>query len=233
MRLRPDGAGIDTAAQRMVINPFDEVALEEALRLKERGLASEVMVVSCGTSDSRQTLRTALAMGADRAVLIETAEARQSLSIAKWLAAIVKQENISLVLCGKQATDTDAGEVGPMLAGLLGWAQATAASAVHYAGDRLLVTSEVEGGQEVISLPWPAVITADLRLNQPRYLTVQGSARAVKKDIATITPPHFPDGMHARLKTLRVTETPARKPGIMVADVAELIARLHDEGVIG
>ena len=229
VRLRPDGNGIDPATLRMVVNPFDEVALEEALRLKERGLASEIIAISCGTPACSQTLRSAMAMGADRAILVETAEVLQSLTTAKLLASIVRRENIDLVLCGKQATDSDAGETGAMLAGLLGWGQATAVSTLHIADGQITATCEIDGGQEVLAVRLPAVITADLCLNQPRYLTLQGSMKAIKKSIETVTQ----QALSARLQTLRLSMPPPRKAGIRVADVSELVMRLRTEaGVI-
>ena len=232
VRLLADGSAIDPATLRMVVNPFDEVALEEALRLRERGIASEVVAISCGTSASKQTLRTALAMGADRAILVDTEVEFPSLTTAKLFAAIVRQENISLVMCGKQATDSDAGEVGAMLAGLLGWGQATAVSSLQISGELVTATTEIDGGQEIISLHLPAVLTADLCLNQPRYLTLQGSMAAVKKSIDTTTPQVLNVPINTGLSILHLSEPPPRKASVRVTDVHELIRRLHSEAEV-
>jgi electron transfer flavoprotein beta subunit len=229
VRLAADGQDIDPDFTQMIINPFDEVALEEGVRLKERGLASEVLVVSCGRESSRETLRTALAFGADRALLVESTEDLQSLAIAKLLAAITRREGAALVLCGKQATDTDTAEVPVMLAGLLGWGQATIVSGLHIEAQSLTATCEVDGGQERLAVSLPAVVSTDLRLNLPRHLSLRACMAAHKKNIETLTPEAIGVGVCARVQSLGLTEPPPRKLPVRVEDVDELVRRLRDE----
>ena len=229
IRLRADGNGIELGHARYIINPFDENALEEALRLKEQGKASEIVAVSCGVAACSDTLRSALALGADRALLVQTDAELQSLAVAKLLHAVVLKEQPQLVMCGKQATDSDAGEAGVMLAGLLGWGQATAVSTLNIEGERITATCEIEGGLETLSLQLPALLTADLRLNQPRYVSLQGSMKARKKTIETLTAEELQVDVQPRLQHLSLTAPPARKAGVRVADVSELLERLRNE----
>lgn len=231
VRVRPlaDASGVDAHSVKMSMNPFDENAVEEALRLKEKGVVSEIVIVSIGPAAVQDVLRHGLAMGADRAILVESAEAPQQLAVARILQALVGREAPQLVLLGKQAIDDDAGQTGPMLAGLLGWRQATYASVLKVEGGSVQVRREVEGGSEDLQLDLPAVVTADLRLNEPRFVRLPNLMQAKKKPIERIplatlgvdTAPHF--------KVLKVAEPPPRKAGIRVADVAELVARLQNE----
>lgn len=229
VRLAADGQDIDPDFTQMIINPFDEVALEEGVRLKECGLASEVLVVSCGRKACRETLRTALAFGADRALLVETETDLQSLATAKLLAAVTRREGATLVLCGKQATDTDTAEVPVMLAGLLGWGQATIVSGLHIEAQTLTATSEIDGGQERLAVPLPAVVSTDLRLNLPRHLSLRACMVAHKKNIETLTPEVLGVDVRARMQALGLMEPPPRKPAVRVADVDDLVRRLRDE----
>ena len=232
VRLRADGGGVDTASLRMSMNAFDEIAVEEAVRLKEAAIASEVVAVSAGVPECRDTLRTALAMGADRAVLIETDADLQPLAVAKLLKAVCDREGPRLVLCGKQATDDDANQTGQMLAGLLDWPQATFASKLTLAGATATVEREIDGGRETVEVLLPAVVTADLRLNEPRYVTLPNIMKARKKPIATLTPEALGVDLAPRLRTLGFSEPPPRAAGVKVADAAELVARLKSAGVI-
>ncbi|HEY0561763.1 MAG TPA: electron transfer flavoprotein subunit beta/FixA family protein [Methylophilus sp.] len=232
VRIKPDGSDVDIAGVKMGINPFDENALEEALRLKEQGIATEIVAVSLGTAANQDVLRHALAMGADRAVLIETDSTLQALTVAKLLKALVSREQPDLILLGKQAIDDDAGQTGQMLAALLAYPQATFASALSVAGNAITVTREVDGGTETIALTLPAVVTADLRLNNPRFVKLPNLMMARKKPIETIAAADFGVDTTARLKLLTVQAPAARKAGIKVNSVAELLAQLRThEGI--
>lgn len=234
VRVKPDETAVDILNVKMSMNPFDEVAIEEAVRLKESGVATEVVAVSAGVSDCQQTLRLAMAMGADRSILIETNADLQPLAVAKLLKIICLKEQPQIVICGKQAIDDDAGQVGQMLAALMGWPQAISASEITLSGDKAMVACEVDGGLEVFELRLPAVITADLRLNEPRFATLPNIMKAKKKPLDIIVPDILGVDVTPRLKTLRVFEPPKRAGGIKVADVAELVEKLKNEaGVIG
>jgi len=232
VRVKPDGSGVDTANVKMSMNPFDEIAVEEAVRLKERGVATEIIAVSCGVSASQETLRTALALGADRAILVETDVELQPLAVAKLLKAVVLKESPQLVILGKQAIDDDANQTGQMLAALLGWPQATSASKIEIANDRATIKREVDGGLETIETSLPLVITADLRLNEPRYATLPNIMKAKKKPMETINPAALGVDVAPRLKTVKVVEPPKRKGGGKVADVKELVAKLRGEAKV-
>ena len=237
VRVKSDGSGVDLANVKMSMNPFDEIAVEEAIRLKEKGLATEVVVVSIGVKQAQETLRNALAMGADRAILIEaTADVHQDiepLAVAKLLAAVVKEEGPGLVLCGKQAIDNDLNATGQMLAALLGWAQGTFVSEVALDGDAAKVTREVDGGLQQISVKLPAVLTVDLRLNEPRYASLPNIMKAKAKPLATKTPADYGVDVSPRLTVIKTAEPAGRKAGVKVGSVDELIAKLKDEaGVI-
>ncbi|WP_301101430.1 electron transfer flavoprotein subunit beta/FixA family protein [Propionivibrio sp.] len=232
VRVKADGSGVDIANAKMSMNPFDEIAVEEAVRLKEAGIASEVIAVSAGIANCQETLRTALALGADRAILIETDTQLQPLAIAKLLKAICAKEQPQLVLCGKQAIDDDANQTGQMLAALMNWPQATFASNVIVANGTLTVTREIDGGLETIEITLPAVVTTDLRLNEPRYATLPNIMKSKKKPLETTTPQALGVDVTPRLTTLNMAEPPKRAAGVMVADVAELVAKLRNEGVI-
>lgn len=229
IRVKSDKSGVDTANVKMSMNPFDEIAIEEAVRLKEAGTASEVVAVSMGARLSQETLRTALAMGADRAILIETAETLEPLAVARLLEALVERERPDLVILGKQAIDDDANQVGQMLAGLLRWGQGTFASRISLADGQLEVVREVDGGQEVVSLVLPAVVTADLRLNTPRYASLPNILKAKKKPIETFSPDDLGVDVRPRIEILGVEEPPRRKAGVIVASVADLVRRLRNE----
>ena len=232
VRVRPDGMGVDTANVKMSMNPFDEIAVEEAVRLKEKGTATEIVAVSCGVAACQETLRTALALGADRAVLVQTDTELQPLAVAKLLRAIVEKESPGLVILGKQAIDDDANQTGQMLAALLDWPQATFASKVDIADSKATVKREVDGGLETVEVALPAVITTDLRLNEPRYATLPNVMKAKKKPLETLTPEALGVDVAPRLKTLRVTEPAKRKGGGRVADVKELVAKLRNEAKV-
>ena len=232
VRIKVDGSGIETANVKMSMNPFDEIAVEEAVRLKEAGLATEVVVVSAGVAQCQETLRTAMAIGADRALLIETDVELQPLAVAKLLKAICDKEQPGLVLCGKQAIDDDANQTGQMLAALMNWPQATFASTLRIADGKASVIREIDGGLETIEVKLPAVVTVDLRLNEPRYTTLPNIMKAKKKPLETLTPQMLDVDVSPRLKTLEVAEPPKRSAGIMVANVAELVAKLKSEGVL-
>ena len=229
VRVKSDGSGVDIANVKMSMNPFDEIAVEEAVRLKEKGAASEIIAVSCGVTQCQETLRTAMAIGADRAILVETSEELQPLAVAKLLKALIDKEQPGLVILGKQAIDDDCNQTGQMLAALLGWAQATFASKVQIAGDKATVTREVDGGLETVELKMPAVVTTDLRLNEPRYVTLPNIMKAKKKPLEVLKPEALGVDVAPRLKTLSVTEPPKRSAGVKVADVAELVAKLKNE----
>jgi electron transfer flavoprotein beta subunit len=232
VRVKPDGSGVDTANVKMSMNPFDEIAVEEAVRLKEKGVATEVVAVSCGTAASQETLRTALALGADRAILVETGVELQPLAVAKLLQAVVAQESPQLVILGKQAIDDDANQTGQMLAALLDWPQAAFASKVEIVGDKAMVKREVDGGLESIEMQLPGIVTTDLRLNEPRYATLPNIMKAKKKPLATTTPETLGVDVTPRLRTLKVVEPAKRKGGGMVADVKELVAKLRNEAKV-
>lgn len=232
IRVKPDGSGVDTANVKMSMNPFDEIAVEEAIRLKEAGVASEVIVVSCGVAQCQETLRAAMAMGADRGILVQTDVELQPLAVAKLLKAVVEKEQPGLVIAGKQAIDDDANQTGQMLAALLGWPQATFASKVVIADGKAVVTREVDGGLETIELALPAVITTDLRLNEPRFATLPNIMKAKKKPIDTLTPEAIGVDVTPRLATLKVEEPPKRKAGVMVGSVDELIEKLRNEAKV-
>ena len=232
VRVKADSTGVDLANVKMSMNPFDEIAVEEALKLKEAGQATEVIAVSAGTAAAQETLRTALAMGADRAILIETDAELQPLAVAKLLKAVVDKEAPGLVIAGKQAIDDDAGQVGAMLAALLDWPQVTFASKVTAAGGKLTVVREIDGGLESVEVATPAVLTADLRLNTPRYATLPNIMKAKKKPLDIVKPDALGVDVTPRLKTLKVVEPPKRKGGVMVKDVAELVAKLKSEAKV-
>ncbi|QNK66291.1 electron transfer flavoprotein subunit beta/FixA family protein [Variovorax sp. PAMC26660] len=232
VRVKSDGTGVDIANVKMSMNPFDEIAVEEAVRLKEKGIATEVIVVSCGDAKCQETLRTAMAIGADRGILVETTEELQPLAVAKLLKALVDKEQPSLIILGKQAIDDDANQTGQMLAALADLPQATFASKVEVAGDKATVTREVDGGLETISLSLPAVITTDLRLNEPRYVTLPNIMKAKKKQLDVFKPEDLGVDVKPRLKTLKVSEPPKRGAGIKVPDVATLVDKLKNEAKV-
>ena len=232
VRVKPDGSGVDTANVKMSMNPFDEIAVEEAVRLKEKGIATEIVAVSCGAAACQETLRTALALGADRAILVETGVELQPLAVAKLLKAIAMKESPQLVIMGKQAIDDDANQTGQMLAALLDWPQATFASKVDVADSKATVKREIDGGLETLSMPLPAVITTDLRLNEPRYATLPNIMKAKKKPLETVTPDALGVDVTPRIVTLKVTEPPKRKGGGRVADAKELVAKLRNEAKV-
>jgi electron transfer flavoprotein beta subunit len=232
VRVKSDASGIDIAGVKMSMNPFDEIAVEEAVRLREKGAATEVIAVSCGVAVCQETLRTAMAIGADRAVLVETDVELQPLAVAKLLAAVVGKEQPQLVILGKQAIDDDANQTGQMLAALLGWPQATFASKVELEGGAAKVTREVDGGLETIAIKLPAVVTTDLRLNEPRYVTLPNIMKAKKKTLDAFKPEELGVDVTPRLKTLKVAEPPKRGAGVKVPDVATLVARLKTEAKV-
>jgi electron transfer flavoprotein beta subunit len=232
VRVKADGSGVDTSNVKMSMNPFDEIAVEEAVRLKEKGAATEIVAVSCGVAGCQETLRTALALGADRAILVETAVELQPLAVAKLLQAIVAKEQPQLVLMGKQAIDDDANQTGQMLAALLDWPQATFASKIEIAGSSASVKREVDGGLETVAVSLPAVITADLRLNEPRYATLPNIMKAKKKPLEVVKPEALGVDVAPRLATLKVAEPPKRHGGGKVADVAQLVEKLRNEAKV-
>jgi len=231
-RVKMDGTGVDLANVKMSMNPFDEIAVEEAIRLKERGVVTEIVAVSIGEQKAQETLRTALAMGADRAILVVSETEVEPLGVAKLLKAIVDEEQPGLVILGKQAIDDDSNQTGQMLAALTGRPQGTFASAVVVEGDSVKVTREVDGGLETVSLKLPAIVTTDLRLNEPRYASLPNIMKAKSKPMAQKTPADYGVDVTQRLKTLKVTEPPKRVAGIKVADVDELIGKLKTLGVV-
>ena len=231
VRVKADGSGVDLANVRMSMNPFDEIALEEAVRLKEAGFVSEIIAVSAGAACCQDTLRTALASGADRAILVETDTELQPLAVAKLLKAVCEKEVPQLVLCGKLATDDDANQTGQMLAALQGWPQATFASKLQISGNKAIVVREIDGGMETVEVNLPAVVTADLRLNQPRYITLPNIMRAKKKPIEVVFPEALGVDVTPRLRMLKISEPPLRPAGVRVANVTELVARLRTAGV--
>ena len=229
IRAKADGSGVETVNVKMSMNPFDEIAVEEAVRLKEAGTASEIIAVSLGAQACQETLRTALAMGADRAILVQTDAELQPLAVAKALKAVVEREQPRLVIMGKQAIDDDANQTGQALAALLGWGQATFASKLVLEDGAALVTREVDGGLETVELKLPAVVTTDLRLNEPRYASLPNLMKAKKKPLETLNPADLGVEVTPRLKTLKVTEPPKRQAGIKVGSVAELVDKLKNE----
>ncbi len=231
-RVKPDGSGIDLANTKMSMNPFDEIAVEEAIRLKEKGVATEVVAVSIGPAKAQETLRTALAMGADRAVLVETDEDIEPLAVAKILKAIAEEEGPGIVMLGKQAIDDDSNQTGQMLAALMGRPQGTFASKVEVEGDNVSVTREVDGGLETVKLSLPAIVTTDLRLNEPRYASLPNIMKAKKKPLDTKSPADYGVDCAPRLTTLKVEEPPVRQAGEMVGSVDELVAKLKEKGVV-
>ena len=232
VRVKPDASAVDTSNVKMSMNPFDEIAVEEGVRLKEKGLATELVAVSCGPTAAQETLRTALALGADRAILVESDTELQPLAVAKLLKALVEREQPQLVLLGKQAIDDDSNQVGQMLAALLDWPQATFASKVEIEGGRLRVKREVDGGLETVEMVLPAVVTTDLRLNEPRYATLPNIMKAKKKPLDVIKPDALGVDVAPRLVTLKVAEPPKRKGGGRVADVRELVQKLRNEAKV-
>ncbi|QXZ11366.1 electron transfer flavoprotein subunit beta/FixA family protein [Comamonas sp. Y33R10-2] len=232
VRVKSDGTGVDIANVKMSMNPFDEIAVEEAVRLKEKGVVTEVIVVSCGVTQFQETLRTAMAIGADRGILVETDVDLQPLAIAKLLKALVDKEQPGLVILGKQAIDGDNNQTGQMLAALTDLPQATFASKVEVAGDKVAVSREVDGGLETLSLSIPAIITTDLRLNEPRYVTLPNIMKAKKKQLDTFKPEDFGVDVAPRLKTLKVAEPAKRGAGVKVADVAALVDKLKNEAKV-
>ena len=232
-RVKADGTGVDLANVKMSMNPFDEIAVEEAIRLKEKGVATEIVVVSIGPAKAQETLRTALAMGADRAILIQTDAEVEPLGVAKLLKSVVAEESPQMVILGKQAIDDDSNQTGQMLAALLGWGQGTFASKVEVAGEEVNVTREVDGGLETVKLKLPAVVTTDLRLNEPRYASLPNIMKAKSKPLATKTPEDYGIDISPRLTTVRVSEPPKRQAGVKVGSIDELIDKLRETGVIG
>ncbi len=232
VRVKSDNTGVDIATAKMSMNPFDEIAVEEAVRLQESGAASEVIVVSCGVAQGQETLRTALAMGADRAILVETQHELQPLAVAKLLHSLVEEEKPGLVIVGKQAIDDDSNQTGQMLAALASMPQATFASKIVIADGKATVSREVDGGAETLALTLPAVVTTDLRLNEPRYVTLPNIMKAKKKPLAVTTPDELRVDVKPRLKTLRVSEPAKRAAGEKVPDVATLVAKLKTEAKV-
>jgi electron transfer flavoprotein beta subunit len=232
IRVKPDGSGVDTANVKMSMNPFDEIGVEEAVRLKEQGVAKEIVAVSIGAQQCQETIRTALAMGADRGILVPTDAELQPLAVAKLLKAIVAKESPQIVLLGKQAIDDDCNQTGQMLAALLGWPQGTFASKVAVRDGAVAVTREIDGGLETVELKLPAIVTTDLRLNEPRYASLPNIMKAKKKPIDTLTPEALGVDPAPRFKTLKVVEPSKRKSGVKVPDVAALVDRLRNEAKV-
>ncbi len=232
IRVKPDGSGVDLAGVKMAMNPFDEIAVEEALRLREAGTATEVVIVSIGPQQSTETIRNALAMGADRGILVKVEGPVEPLAVAKILKGVVAQEQPSLVILGKQAIDDDCNQTGQMLAALLGWGQGTYASKVAVAGEDVTVTREVDGGAQTVTLKLPAIITTDLRLNEPRYASLPNIMKAKKKPIAETTPGAYGVDVAPRLSVLKTAEPPVRSAGVKVTDVADLVGKLDTIGVL-
>ena len=232
VRVKSDGSGVDIANVKMSMNPFDEIAIEEAVRLREKGGVTEVIAVSCGVTQCQETLRTAMAIGADRAILVETTEELQPLAVAKLLKALFDREQPGLVILGKQAIDDDCNQTGQMLAALCDLPQATFASKVELAGEHVNVTREVDGGSETLKLTLPAIITTDLRLNEPRYVTLPNIMKAKKKTLEVLKPADLGVDVKAHLKTLKVSEPPKRSAGIKVPDVATLVSKLKNDAKV-
>lgn len=232
VRVKADESDVDLANVKMSMNPFDEIAVEEAVRLKEKGIVTEVIAVSCGPVTCEETLRSAMAMGADRAILVESNIELQPLAVAKLLKAICDKEGPSLLICGKQAIDDDSNQTGQMLAALMDWPQATFASKVELAGDKVIVTREIDGGLETLAMSLPAVVTTDLRLNEPRYATLPNIMKAKKKPLDTIAADSLGVDIAPRLKTVKVSEPVKRAGGVKVADVADLLNKLRNEAKV-
>ena len=232
IRVKSDQTGVETANVKMSMNPFDEIAVEEAVRLREAGTAEEVVAVSLGAQQCQETIRTALAMGADRGILVQSDDELQPLAIAKLLKAVVDKESPDLVIVGKQAIDDDSNQTGQMLAALLGWAQGTFASKIELADGTAKVTREVDGGLETVDLKMPLVVTTDLRLNEPRYASLPNIMKAKKNPIDTLTPDELGVDVTSRLTTVKVTEPPAREAGVIVPDVATLVDKLRNEAKV-
>jgi electron transfer flavoprotein beta subunit len=229
IRVKPDGSGVELANIKMSMNPFDEIAVEEAIRLKEAGKATEIVAVSIGPAQASETIRTALAMGADRGILVKTDQTVEPLAVAKILKAIVEAEKPGLVILGKQAIDDDCNQTGQMLAALLGWAQGTFASKIGIDGEAVTVTREVDGGLQTVKLKAPVIVTTDLRLNEPRYASLPNIMKAKKKPIEEKTPDAYGVDIKPRLQIVKTSEPPGRKSGVKVSSVAELVAKLKDE----
>jgi electron transfer flavoprotein beta subunit len=232
VRVKSDGSGVETANVKMSMNPFDEIAVEEAVRLREAGKATEIVVVSCGPQACQETLRTALAIGADRAILVESNEELQPLAVSKLLKSLVEREKPNLVILGKQAIDDDSNQTGQMLAALLGWPQATFASKLVLEGEAAKVTREVDGGLETISIKLPAIVTTDLRLNEPRYVTLPNIMKAKKKTLEVVKPEGLGVDVSKRLETLKVVEPAKRKAGAKVPDAKALVDKLRNEAKV-
>jgi electron transfer flavoprotein beta subunit len=232
VRVKADGTGVETSGVKMSMNPFDEISIEEAVRLKEKGVATEVVAISMGVAACAETIRTALAMGADRGILVETAVELQPLAVAKLMKALVDKEQPKLVILGKQAIDDDMNATGQMLAALLGWPQGTFASKIEIAGDGITVTREIDGGLETVALSLPAIVTSDLRLNEPRYASLPNIMKARKKPIETIKPEDLGVDPAPRLTLISVAEPPKRQAGKKVASVAELVSKLRTEAKV-
>ena len=232
VRVKADGTGVETANVKMSMNPFDEIAVEEAVRLKEAGLVTEIVAVSCGVQACQETLRTALAIGADRAILVESNEELQPLAVAKILSSLCKKESPQLVILGKQAIDDDSNQTGQMLAALLGWPQATFASKLVLEKEKATVTREVDGGLETVAIKLPAIVTTDLRLNEPRYVTLPNIMKAKKKTLEMLKPDELGVDVTQRLQTLKVTEPPKRKAGVKVPDAKALVDKLRNEAKV-
>ncbi len=232
VRVKSDGSGVDTANVKMSMNPFDEIAVEEAVRLKEAGVATEVVAVSCGVGACQETLRTAMAIGADRGILVETDVDLQPLAVAKLLKALCDKEQPQVVICGKQAIDDDANQTGQMLSALMGWPQATFASKVAVSVGKATVTREIDGGLETLEISLPAVVSTDLRLNEPRYATLPNIMKAKKKPLETVKPADLGVDVTPRLTTIKVAEPAKRSAGVMVADVAQLVEKLKNEAKV-
>ncbi len=232
VRVKSDGSGVDVSGVKMSMNPFDEIAVEESVRLRERGVVSEIVVVSIGTAQCQETLRTALAMGADRAILVETDVQPEPLAVAKMLRSLVEREQPRLVVMGKQAIDDDMNATGQMLAALLGWGQGTFASKLSIEGETATVTREIDGGLETVALTLPAIVTTDLRLNEPRYASLPNIMKARKKPLETITPADLGVDPAPRLTVVKVVEPPKRSAGVKVGSVAELVAKLRHEAKV-
>ena len=232
VRVKSDGTGVDIANVKMSMNPFDEIAVEEAVRLKEKGVVTEIVAISCGVAQCQETLRTAMAIGADRGILVECADELQPLAVAKLLKALVDKEKPGLVILGKQAIDDDCNQTGQMLAALAGLPQGTCTSKLEIVGDTAAITREVDGGTERIDLKLPAVLTTDLRLNEPRYVTLPNIMKAKKKPLEVLKPADLGVDVAARIKTLKVAEPPKRGAGVKVPDVAALVAKLKNEAKV-
>ena len=232
VRVKSDGSGVDIANVKMSMNPFDEIAVEEAVRLKERGFATEIIAVSCGVAQCAETLRTAMAIGADRAILVETAAELQPLAVAKLLKILVDKEQPGMIILGKQAIDDDCNQTGQMLAALGDWPQATFVSKICVEGGKLLATREVDGGSESLSMTLPAIVTADLRLNEPRYITLPNIMKAKKKPLEIVTPDDLGVDVSPRITILRVVEPALRSSGITVPNVSTLVSKLKDEAKV-